>query len=72
MTPAERKVIDDACGDALADMMSALKPSVVVGVGNFAGSKCREVREILSRFIPEGSKIDPWERREQIEPSCAA
>ncbi|CAN0102837.1 unnamed protein product [Ectocarpus sp. 6 AP-2014] len=42
LTPAEREVIDEACGEALAEMISALKPSVVVAVGNFAGSKCHE------------------------------
>ncbi|CAM9828554.1 unnamed protein product [Ectocarpus fasciculatus] len=42
LTPKEREVIDEACGGALAEMMSALKPSVVVAVGNFAGSKCHE------------------------------
>lgn len=57
LTPAERKVIDDACGAALADMMSALKPSVVVGVGNFAGSKCLEVSNSFVSFYPREQQI---------------
>lgn len=58
LTPTEREVIDEACGDALADMMSALKPSVVVGVGNFAGAKCVEVRR-ESVFVDQPRRA-PW------------
>eukprot|EP00752_Nemacystus_decipiens_P002395 g2260.t1 len=54
LTSAEREIIDDACGDALADMMSALKPSVVVGVGNFAGSKCLEAVKASGLGAGEG------------------
>lgn len=51
LSPTERKLIDDACGEALAEMMSALRPSVVVAVGNFAGSKCAEVRRGFRRIV---------------------
>ncbi|CAN0135073.1 unnamed protein product [Laminaria digitata] len=54
LTPTERKVIDDACGDALASVMSVLRPSVIVGVGNFAGSKCLEAVKASGLGAGEG------------------
>eukprot|EP00903_Cladosiphon_okamuranus_P014953 g13841.t1 len=57
LTPAEREVIDEACGDALADMMSALKPSVVVGVGNFAGAKCLEAVKASGLGAGDGESV---------------
>lgn len=36
-------MIGEACGEALEDTISALRPCVIVGVGTFAGGKCLEV-----------------------------
>lgn len=58
LSPAERRVIEDACGDALVDMMHALRPSVVIGVGNYAGSKCLEVINGVGVFDVRRASVD--------------
>lgn len=43
LPPSERGVLEEACNDALTKLIFALRPSIVIGVGNFAGTKCLEV-----------------------------
>lgn len=42
--------MEAACGKALADVISALQPCVVVGVGTYAGARCTQVRAVHVRY----------------------
>lgn len=43
LPPSERGVLEEACNAALTELILVLRPSIVIGVGNFAGTKCIEV-----------------------------